>query len=162
MHTQAALYAMIALWLSACGQLPDLSLLISKSEEPPVQVQQKILLSPSVYGVRSHQKQQKAIQANKTTQEAKVEPWVSLLQQKSESEIRALLGTPQRTLREGRLLVWQYVTAICQWDMYFQEDPNKRSTALYDLIIHQQGHILTNDTDIQQCEQSLRATKTTA
>ena len=161
MSKQSFLFTLAVLWLAGCTQIPDFSALISKSEEPPVQVRQKILLSPSVYGVSNSQKKKKAIQANKTTQEAKVEPLVLLLRQKSEAEIRTLLGTPQRTLREGRLLVWQYVTTICQWDMYFQEDPSQRNTALYDLIIHHQGRILTADNEIKQCEQSLRETKIT-
>ena len=153
MQKKSLLCTFAALWLSGCAQMPDFPLLTSKSEEPPVQVQQKILDTPSLYGAGNDQKQ--AVQVSKAAQEAKVEPLVVRLRQKSEAEIRMLLGSPQRTLREGQLLVWQYVTAVCQWDMYFQEDPKRRSTGLYDLIIHHQGRILTSDREIQQCEQSL-------
>lgn len=156
MPRKTILLIITALWLGGCSQIPDLSLLVSKSEEPPVQVHQKILLSPSVYGVRNPEQQTRAIQAQKDTQAVKVEPLVLRLRQKSRTEIRSLLGTPQRTLREGQLQVWQYVTPLCQWDLYFQEDPGQYRTALHDLIIHHQGRILTADDQIRQCEQSLK------
>ncbi|NQY82751.1 MAG: hypothetical protein HRT36_07065 [Alphaproteobacteria bacterium] len=149
------LVTVLGLLLSGCGQLQDISLLGIGSEESLVKIRQEIFLSPSVYGVVSHLEKKKIIQANKTVQEKKVMPLVQVLRQKSEPEIRELLGAPQRMLREGQILIWQYVTEVCQWDMYFQENPGKRNMALYDLIIHQRGQILISEVEIQRCENSL-------
>ena len=115
-------------------------------------MQQKSLLLSSDYGAENIEK--------KTIQETILEPIGLYVQKRSKSEIREQLGSPNRTLREGQMSVWQYATAICQWDLYFQEDPSQPNITLYDLIIHHQGRILTDDNEISLCERSLRQAKT--
>lgn len=131
--------------------MPDFSLLTSISEEPPVQVKQKVWVAPSNTKERDT--------TRRPLQKISTESLEAVLQNKSETEIRTLLGAPNRTLREGQLLVWQYVTDVCQWDMYFQEDSPQKNNPLHGVIIHHQGRILTAKDERTQCEESLRQTK---
>ena len=154
MRTYPFLVTFMALWLSGCGQIsmPDFSLLTSISEEPPVQVKQKALVTPSEHKVKDIER--------KPLQKIGSERLDEIIRQKTESEIRGLLGTPSRILREGPLRVWQYVTDVCQWDMYFQEDLRQQNNPLHHFIIHHQGRILTAKDELARCEESLQKART--
>lgn len=150
----AALLAVVLI-VGGC-QFGKLSLPTSDSDTEQAKIRQKILLSPRVSGVSQHVQKKKIIALEKTEQEAKVEPLLGLLREKNERQIDALLGAPDRKLRVEDAQVWQYLTEVCQWDMYFLGSTTMRETVLHDVIIHYRGEILTSTEEIARCEAQLR------
>lgn len=142
--------------LSGCAQLENLS----KPVEDPsrVKVRQEILLSANVFGVKEHLQNKKILVRKRQKQAVKVEPLLERLREKNEQEILTLLGKPERKIHEGDTRVWQYVTQVCQWDMYFMRGSGTRDAVLRDVIIHFRGEILTETAEIKECENALQKT----